>query len=227
VKNIGPDQDIVKEGDRPFECCLILEGWACRYKLTKEGKRQIVSFHMPGDIPDLQSLHIEVMDHSLRTLTPSKLAFIPHSTIRELTRRCPRIGDAFVRDILVDSAVFREWMLGLGRREAYERIAHLFCELYVRLRAIGQTNGRGFNMPITQAELGDALGFSTVHVNRTMQELRGDGLIVTKGGSVVVKDWEGLKQAGEFDAVYLHLRKATHTHEQKDANDRVSLAISP
>lgn len=226
VKNVGPDQDVVREGDRPSECCLILDGWACRYKVTEEGKRQIFSFHIPGDIPDLQSLHLDVMDHSLRTLTPSRLAFIPHETIRRLIRRCPRIGDAFVRDILIDAAVFREWMVGLGRREAYERIAHLLCELYVRLRAIGLTNEHGFDMPITQAELGDALGLSTVHVNRSLMALRADGLIGLGRGSVTIEDWERLKSAGEFDPTYLHQREPTETRHQNHTNDRLGPAMS-
>jgi CRP-like cAMP-binding protein len=147
------------------------------------------------------------MDHSLGTLTQSKLAFLSHDTVRDLIRRCPRIGDAFWRDTLIDAAVFREWILGLGRREAYGRIAHLLCELYVRLRSVGLTNGHAYELPLTQAELGDALGISTVHVNRILQDLRGEGLITLQAGSLTVLDWEGLKAAGEFDPAYLHLRK--------------------
>jgi CRP-like cAMP-binding protein len=207
VRNVGADEEIVHEGDHPSECCLIVEGFTCRYTMTEDGKRQIFSFHIPGDIPDLQSLHLEVMDHSLGTLVPSKLAFISHATIRDLVRRCPRIADAFWRDTLIDAAVFREWMVGLGRRDAYERIAHLLCELFVRLKAVGLTSGHAYKLPLTQAELGDALGLSTVHVNRTLQQLRGDGLIQTQGGMVLVQDWERLKQAGQFDETYLHLRK--------------------
>jgi len=207
VKTVGPRQDLVREGDRPHECCLILEGFAYRYKLTETGKRQIFSFHIPGDIPDLQSLHIDVMDHSLAALTATKAMFIPHETVCDLMRRCPRIGDAFWRDTLIDAAVFREWIMNLGRREAYGRMAHLLCEFYVRLRAVGLTNGPAYEFPLTQAELADATGLSAVHVNRTLQELRGEGLITLRGGSVTVLDWERLKEAGEFDPTYLHLRQ--------------------
>jgi CRP-like cAMP-binding protein len=207
IKTVGRRQDLVREGDRPFECCLVLEGFACRYKLTDEGKRQIFSFHIPGDIPDLQSLHLDVMDHSLASLSPSKLLFIPHETVRDLIRRCPRIGDAFWRDTLIDAAVFREWMVCLGRREAHGHMAHLLCEFYVRLQAVGLTNGDAYEFPLTQAELGDALGISTVHANRTLQDLRGDGLITLQNGSVTVLDWDRLKEAGEFDPTYLHLRQ--------------------
>ena len=208
IKTVGPRQDLVREGDRPHECCLILEGFAYRYKLTETGKRQIFSFHIPGDIPDLQSLHIDVMDHSLAALTATKAMFIPHETVCDLMRRCPRIGDAFWRDTLIDAAVFREWFMNLGRREAYGRMAHLLCEFYVRLRAVGLTNGDVCDMPFTQVELADATGVTNVHANRILQELRGEGLITLRAGSLTVLDWERLKEAGEFDPAYLHLKKA-------------------
>jgi CRP-like cAMP-binding protein len=204
---IAADQDIVCEGDTPSECCLVVEGFACRYNLTDEGKRQIHSFHISGDIPDLQSLHLDVMDHSLGTLVPSRLAFIQHDDLRSLMRSHPRLGDLFWRDTLIDSAVFRQWMIGLGRRTAHGRIAHLLCELLVRLRAVELVEDHAFNLPVTQAELGDALGLSTVHVNRVLQDLRGENLIALHGGSLKVLDWEGLQNAGEFDPTYLHLVK--------------------
>ena len=207
VRALKADQDIVRDQDRPSQCCLILDGFAFRYKMLAGGKRQILSFHIPGDIPDLQSLHLEVMDHSLGTLTASKVALIPHDVVRAFVRAHPRIADVFWRDTLIDAAVFREWVTNVGRREAYGRIAHLFCELFMRIEAVGLNNGQGYEMPITQAELADATGLSTVHVNRTMQELRRDGLISTKGGSIIIRNWEGLREAGEFDPTYLHLRK--------------------
>ncbi len=205
LKNLPGDTDIVRDGDRPSECCLIVEGFACRYKITPAGKRQIMSFHIPGDIPDLQSLHLRVMDHSVGTLTPCRLAFIPHESLRDLMRRHPRIADAFWRDTLIDAAVFREWMVGIGRRSAYQRIAHLLCEMLVRCRAVGLTEDHAYELPVTQEELGDALGISAVHVNRVLQDLRQDGLIVLRGRYVSTPDWEGLKVAGEFDPTYLHL----------------------
>jgi CRP-like cAMP-binding protein len=207
VRVLKADQDIVRDQDRPSQCCLILDGFAFRYKTLPGGKRQILSFHIPGDIPDLQSLHLEIMDHSLGTLTATKVALIPHDTVRAFVRAHPRIGDVFWRDTLIDAAVFREWVTNVGRREAYGRIAHIYCELFVRLSAVGLNNGHSYEMPITQAELADATGLSTVHVNRTMQALRAKGLITTKNGMAVIEDWEGLQQAGEFDPTYLHIRK--------------------
>jgi CRP-like cAMP-binding protein len=212
LKSVGENNDIVREGDRPSECCLVVEGFTCRYKLTAEGKRQIFSFHTPGDIPDLQSLHLGTMDHSLMTLTPCKLAFIPHESLFDIMRRCPRVADVMWRDTLIDAAIFREWMIGMGRRSAYTRIAHVLCEVFVRLRAVGLANGHECELPLTQSELGDALGLSTVHVNRSLQELRGDGLIQLRGGSLTILNWNGLKTAGEFDPIYLHLRGEAGGH---------------
>ena len=136
------------------------------------------------------------------------MAFIPHEALRSFFRAHPRIADVFWRDTLIDAAAFREWVVNVGRRDAYARIAHVLCEVYVRLRAVSLVNGQAFEMPITQAELGDATGLSTVHVNRTLQELRGDELITTpKNGRVVIEDWDGLQKAGEFDPTYLHIKK--------------------
>jgi len=208
VRELKADQDIVRDQDRPSQCCLLLEGFAFRYKIMEGGKRQIFSFHIPGDIPDLQSIHLSVMDHSLATLVSSKVGFITHDTIRGLIRSHPRMGEVFWRDTLIDAAVFREWMIGLGRRSAYTRIAHLLCEMFVRLRVIGLTEGNTCELPVTQSELGDALGLSTVHVNRTLQELRANRLVNSPRTSVIaIDDWEGLQKAGEFDSTYLHLQK--------------------
>ncbi|MBM6583800.1 Crp/Fnr family transcriptional regulator [Microvirga sp. BT689] len=207
LKTVAADQDIVSEGDTPFECCMIVEGFACRYNLTAQGKRQILSFHISGDIPDLQSLHLKVMDHSLGTLIPCKLAFIQHDDLRSLMRNHPRLGDLFWRDTLIDAAVFRQWVVNVGRRESLTRMAHLLCELLVRLRAVELVDDHAFDLPVTQGELADALGISNVHVNRVLQDLRKLGLIALQGKALRVLDWEGLKTTGEFDPTYLHLTK--------------------
>ncbi len=206
-KSVAADQDIVSEGDTPSECCLIVEGFACRYNVTAEGKRQILSFHISGDIPDLQSLHLSVMDHSLGTLIPCKLAFIRHDDLRSLMRNHPRLGDLFWRDTLIDAAVFRQWVVNVGRRQAPARMAHVLCELLVRLRAVELAEDHVFELPLTQGELADAMGLSNVHVNRVLQELRGTGLISQHGKTLKVLDWEGLQRVGEFDPTYLHLVK--------------------
>ena len=198
--------DIVRQGDVPTECGLIVEGFACRYKLLGEGQRQIMSFHIPGDLPDLQSLHLKTMDHSLLALTPTEVGFIPHAAIQEITRSHPEIASVFWRDTLIDAAVFREWLAGVGRRTAHQRIAHVLCEVYVRLLSVGLARPGAFQLPVTQAELADGLGLSSVHVNRVLQDLRRDGLITYRGKFVVIGDWDRLQAAGDFDVGYLHLK---------------------
>jgi CRP-like cAMP-binding protein len=195
----------VREGDRPSRSCLLIEGFACRYSMTGDGKRQIMSFHIPGEMADLQSLHLTTMDHSLQTLGRCKVGFITHETLQDLCNRYPRIGSALWRDTLIDGAIFREWMINIGRREAYPRACHLLCELITRLRAVGLVQDHTCQFPITQGELGDAMGISHVHANRVLQEIRKDKLILLTKGTLTVLDWDGLKRAGEFDLTYLHL----------------------
>ena len=204
VQAIRADQDIVREGDRPTRCFTVLEGFTATYKMTGDGKRQIHSWHVPGDIPDLQSLHLRVLDFSIGTLTPCRVGFIQHEPLRELCRRQPHIMEAFWRETLVDAAIFREWITNVGRREAYNRMAHILCEWVLRLRAVGLVEDHTCDLPMTQTELADATGISTVHVNRVLQELRGNGLIVLRGNRLEVPDWEQLKQVGDFDPTYLH-----------------------
>ena len=203
---IRENQDIVRAGDRPSRSCLLLSGFTCTYKLTGDGKRQIMAFNIPGDIPDLQSLHLDVLDNSLGTLTPCRVGFITHEALRDLCVRYPRIAAALWRETLIDSAIFRRWLTNVGRRDAHARIAHILCEMMVRMRAVGLVEDHSCEFPITQAEIGDALGLSLVHVNRTLQDIREAGLIVLKGGTLTVLDWEGLKAAADFDPIYLHLR---------------------
>jgi CRP-like cAMP-binding protein len=200
------NQDIVRMGDRPSRSCLILSGFTCTYKLTGDGKRQIHNFNIPGDIPDLQSLHLEVLDNSLGTITPCSVGFITHEALDKLCERHYRIAKAFWRENLIEGAIFREWMTSIGQREAYPRIAHLLCEMLVRLRAVGLVNGYSCNWPITQAEIGDALGITTVHVNRVLQEMRANSLIELKGNRLNIPDWDRLKEAGDFEPAYLHLK---------------------
>jgi CRP-like cAMP-binding protein len=209
--DLRANQDIVRDGDRPSRCCLVLEGFACRQKLTPGGRRQILSFHIAGDIPDLQSLYLKVMDHGLSTVTACKVAFINHGDIRALMQRQPRLAGFFWRDTLIDAAIFREWMTGLGRREAFTRMAHFFCEMHAKLEAVSLADGDRFSLPFTQQNLADALGLSVVHVNRTIKELRGARLIVTRGATITVPDRNALVEAGEFDPCYLHMDGDEHS----------------
>jgi CRP-like cAMP-binding protein len=198
-------QDIVRDGDKPTHCCLVLDGWAYRYKLLSEGKRQILSFHVAGDMPDLLSLHVPTMDHTLATVKQATVAFIPHESLRALVASHPGLASLLWRDTLIDAAIFREWMVGMGRRSAYERIGHLFCEMYLKLQAVGLAGDYRCPMPITQNDLADALGLTSVHVNRVLQEMRGRALITLRSQTLVIEAWDELLRVSEFDARYLQL----------------------
>ncbi len=206
TKMVGERRDIIREGVVPTECCLLVSGMVCRYKMLSNGRRQILSFHFAGDLPDLQSLHLKTMDHSLATITESRLAFIPHDAVRKLIRARPSVADALMHHLLVDAAIYREWIANVGRRTALERVAHLICECFTRLHALGAARQATFELPLTQAEIGDATGLSNVHVNRTLKELRRLGLIATNGKVHAILDWEMLRDAAGFDPGYIHLR---------------------
>ena len=204
TKGFAKGTSLVRQGERPIECCLILSGLACRYKLVVDGKRQILSLHFAGDLPDLQGLQLNVMDHGISALTNVSAAFIPHPPMVAMKRAHPNLADLFEKHALIDASVFRDWIANLGRRSAYQRLAHLFCELFVRMRNLGLVDRDGFRLPMTQAELADACGLSPVHVNRVLQQLRREGLIVTTGDLHSIVDLQGLREAGDFDDVYLH-----------------------
>ncbi|WP_375458999.1 Crp/Fnr family transcriptional regulator [uncultured Enterovirga sp.] len=207
VVELKADQDIVREGDRPSRCCLLLDGVVCTYKLTGDGKRQIMAFHLAGDVPDLQSLHLRVLDSSLATLTPCKVGFIRHEAMRELYERFPRIGDAFWRTTLVDGSIFREWLANVGQRNSHARIAHLLCETLVRSKAVGLATEETCDFPITQQEIAEATGMTVVHANRVIQDLRASGLIELRQNKLTVPDLDRLMEAGDFDPAYLHLNE--------------------
>lgn len=205
VKTLAADQDITRQGDSPTQSCLVLEGVVALYKITGPGRRQITSFYIPGDIPDLHNLHLNVLDSSLTTLTQCKVGFIQHDALRALFQENARIADALWRMTLIDAAVFREWIANIGQRDASTRLAHLICEMFLRFKAVGMTESDACDWPITQQELGDATGISVVHVNRMLQELRGDGLISLAHRKLKVANWPRLAKVGDFDPTYLHL----------------------
>jgi CRP-like cAMP-binding protein len=205
LREVRAGHDIGREGDRSSQCCLVVKGVVCRYRVTPSGKRQILSFHLPGELVDLQGLLLGAMDHSVAALTRGEVGLIPHHALRHLCAEAPRVVDALWRETLIDAAIGREWTVGLGRRTARARIAHLLCEFVIRSQAAGLAEGRSCEFPISQSELGDASGLSNVHVNRVLQDLRGAGLVALSGSHLAVLDWPGLARAGEFDPAYLHL----------------------
>lgn len=216
VRVVAAHQDIIREGERPDYVKLILEGWACRYKQLEDGRRQIISFFVPGDLCDEHVYVLRKMDHSIASLTPLRFAQIPREALLDVTDRHPRITRALWWDALVKAAIQREWTVNLGQRSAMERMAHLFCELFIRLRCIGLAEGNTCSLPATQAELADAMGLTPVHVNRTLQEMRSAGLIVLKSKQLTIPDLSALQRTALFNPNYLHLeREGSHL----DANE--------
>lgn len=206
VREFEAGHDIVRTGDQPQSCCLILTGFVCRYMLLPDGRRQILAFHPPGDVPDLQSLHLKTLDHNVAAMARTTAGFIPHENLHRLTRQFPGLMGALWRETLIDAAVFRAWMVALGRRTAHERVAHLLCEMTLRFAAVGLADGLSYQMPVTQNDIADALGLSNVHVNRVLQDLRRDELIVWRRTTITVLQWTALQELAAFDPTYLHLK---------------------
>ena len=200
--------DIIEQGQKPGFVNLVLEGFACRYKILPDGRRQILSFFIPGDLCDLHNDVLGVMDHSIGAISPLRIAQIGSDEIEALMTRCPRLRRAFWWNELVGEATTREWLTNLGQRTGSERVAHLLCETFVRMRSIGLVDETGAcPFPITQADMSDALGILIVHTNRMLQDLRAEGLIVLKGRSLQVDDLGALMRLANFEPSYLHLRR--------------------
>lgn len=196
---------LVREGDQPKSCCVLLEGHACRHKTTSAGDRQIVSFHIPGDILDVQHLELERADHNVQAITPGSVAWVSKEDMRHLLRERPAVGKAVWRSALVDASIFREWVLNVGRRDALSRVAHMLCEFAARRDAAGLGPPDHFELPMTQEQIADATGLTAVHVNRMFQALSVRGLITRERRDVRIIDWDGMRRLADFDPAYLHL----------------------
>ena len=200
-------EELVIEGSRPRESCLVTAGFAARSQSLRSGERQITAVHVPGDFVDLHSMMLKIMDHSVIALGACKVAFIQHEKIKEVTERSPHLARMFWLSTTIDGAIQRTWITCLGRRSAEQHLAHLICELYVRLEVAGVASDLAFEFPVTQAQLGDVLGLSVVHVNRKLQELRAGGLVEWRDGKVKIRDFERLAELSEFDPTYLSLTR--------------------
>jgi CRP-like cAMP-binding protein len=204
IKDLNAGSYIIRERDKIGNCCILLCGFAFRSKIVGDGGRQILSIHIPGDVADIQHAMLEVADHSIQMLTAGRVALVPALAVKELAFTHPAIGHALWLETLVDGSIFREWLANVGRRDARTRISHLLCEFTVRLHTAGLSKGNRYELPMTQEQLGDATGLTSVHVNRTMQGLRTDGLISSDKRSITIEDWKALTTAGDFDTSYLH-----------------------
>jgi CRP-like cAMP-binding protein len=205
VKSFGAHEDIAREGD-PSACVnVVLAGFASRQKLLPDGRRQIIGFLLPGDICDVRVFLLRRMDHSISAITPVKIGIMAREAALELTEMHPRLTRALWWATMVEESIAREWLINVGQRTALERLSHLFCEMYTRMHAVGLTDGNSCEQPLTQSELADTLALSTVHVNRTLRELRHARLVSIQGKSLVIHDFKALQAVAMFDPNYLHL----------------------
>ena len=206
ARGVAARRNVIREGERPDFIHLVVEGWAARYKLLPDGGRQITAFLIPGDFCDLHVTILGEMDHGIATLAPSRIAYVPRARLDEISKRAALVR-AFWWATLVDEAVLRAWIVNIGRRDAFERISHLFCELYRRMKMIGLVSDHRFDMPLTQEDIADACGLTPVHVNRVLQRMRAEGLIELRRGSLRLRDQPRLEEISGFDPNYLHIEQ--------------------
>ena len=207
IRQFSSGEAIVRRGTAPGESCLLMKGFAARSEGMAEGTRQFTAIHLAGDFVDLHSLLLKVMDHDVVALKACTVGFVPHENLREITESSPHLGRLLWLSTAIDGAIQRAWIVSMGRRSARGQLAHLICELYARMEVIGLVDGDRFEIPITQAELADMMGMSTVHANRTLQELRAENLISWEHHVVTVLDADRLRHAAEFDPTYLNLER--------------------
>lgn len=204
VRRIGPGGHVVRDGDVPEFCAMLLSGFAYRYKITGEGGRQIISLHMAGEFVDLQNMFLGVADTGVQTLTEADVAFVSRSAIEELALTRPSLGRALWVDTLIDASIFREWVVNVGRRDSRARVAHILCEFSLRLESAGLAKDHVYELPMTQEQLADAVGLTSVHVNRVLKQLGEEGLIDRDRRTIRIVDWKRMREAGDFNERYLH-----------------------
>ena len=206
-RDVPADKTVIRAGQTLDESTLLIDGLMCRYKDLRNGSRQISELHVAGDFVDLHSFTLKKLDHSIMTLTPCRIVAVPHERLKAITEQHPHLTRLLWFSTTLDAAIHREWVLSLGRRTALQRTANLFCELYVRLGIVGLTEGTTFSLELTQLDLAECLGLTSVHVNRTLKTLREQGFVEFRSGRVDIKDFEGLARVAEFSPNYLSLEK--------------------
>ena len=211
VHIIPARKDLIREGDAPRSFFVILEGWACHYRLLKDGRKQIVDFAIPGDLCDLNLFILDRMDHSIASVTRLRVAEVGREVLHRVVTSFPNITTALWWVELVNKSIHREWIVRIGQRTAQERISHLFCELFLRLESVGLTDGFSCDFPLTQNDIAETTGLTAVHVNRTIQQMRRQGLIVLERRKLAIPDILALQTAGLFNPNYLHISRL-HRH---------------
>ncbi|WP_027664179.1 Crp/Fnr family transcriptional regulator [Rhizobium leguminosarum] len=200
-------EDLVSEGSRPAYSTLLLDGFAARYRVMADGSRQITALHVAGDFVDLHAFPIKKMDHGIVAMSSCHVAFADHADLKAITEGMPHLTRLLWLDTLVDGAIHREWIVAMGRRSKRAHIAHLVCELFVRLQVVKRTRGASFHFPLTQIEMADVLGVSVVHLNKTLQALKREGVFTWENRTITIVDWERLQEIAEFDPSYLSISR--------------------
>ena len=207
LRELGPGEDLIRQGDEPDMSAVVMSGWIARYHLLPTGTRQYISFHIAGDWPDAQALFLDRMDHAVCAIGPAAVATIPHRELLRTISRRPMVGFAIWRETLIDAAIFREAVTNNSARTKPARMAHLFCELFYRARSAGLAKDAMLELPISLIQLGEALGMAIATVNRTLAELRASRAVDFRGGTLTIHNWPTLAALGEFEPGYLHLAK--------------------
>ncbi len=205
LRRLEGGQYIVREGDKPTHCCLVVSGFVVRHKIVEGGGRQITNVHLSGDMADLQNSLLSVADHNVQALGPAEAAFIPKEALVEIAFQRPALGKALWLETLVEASIAREWIANVGRRDARSRVAHLLCEFAYRLNAVGLGEECNYQLPMTQEQLADTVGLTPVHVNRTLKALDAEGLTTRSQRSVKINDWQRMAKVADFRSTYLHL----------------------
>jgi CRP-like cAMP-binding protein len=206
-QDVPSDRVVVRAGEELSVSVLLIEGLMCRYRDLRNGERQIMELHIPGDFLDLHSFLLKRLDHNVMSLIPCRIAMVVHSRLVEITEHHPHLSRLLWLSTLIDAAIHREWLVSLGRRSAIARVAHLFCELHARLSVVQLAEPAGFPLKITQTDLAECLGLTSVHVNRVLRQLREEGLATFREGRVEILNHEGLESVAEFDPDYLQIER--------------------
>lgn len=225
TKTFARGDIIIEEGKEVRNIHLLLTGLSARAKILSDGRRQIMAFLVPGDLCDVEVFVLRAMDHNIIAMTDTTCVLIPAEVIEGLLTESSNITRALWWGTMVDSGILREWIIDHGRRDARERIAHLFYEMLVRHRIVGETTDDSFAFPITQDDLADATGLTPPHVNKTLQDLRAMGLIEFKNKVLTVLDTQRLRQAAKYEAGYLHLNRTERG--DREVADRAADLVSP
>lgn len=208
VRAFGRDEDVIREGNTTNHVYLVVKGWVSRYRTNTDGKVQTLNFQIPGDFCNLHTNLTQRIEYSIGTRVSSVIAYIPHEKIDDIYNHHSRLTRSFNWLAFNEISILQEWLINVGSRPSHQRLAHLLCELLIRIRAAGLTVDHHFHLPLTQTELGEAMGITQIHTNRVMKLLRAEGLITFEDRILDIKDWEGIKEYADFDTSYLHLNNA-------------------